>query len=82
MQLKIENLENEMDIRVESLISNIQKYRDEFMQKLKQYKSDLEGLEKFLSIVLSIRLKFFNNRLIKEANICDIQTKEVVEKNG
>ena len=46
MQLKIENLENEMDTRVESLILNIQKYRDEFMQKLKQYKSDLEGLDK------------------------------------
>ena len=46
MQLKIENLENEMDTRVESLILNIQKYRDEFMQKLKHCKNNLEGLDK------------------------------------
>ena len=41
----MEILENEMDIRVESLISEIQECRNKFMQKLKQYKNDLERFE-------------------------------------
>jgi hypothetical protein len=41
MQLKIETLEDQMDLRVESLIIEIHKYRDEYMEKLKKYKNDL-----------------------------------------
>ena len=40
MQFKIENIENEIDIRVESLIEEIQKYRNDF--QLKKYKQDFE----------------------------------------
>jgi hypothetical protein len=42
MQLKIETLEDQMDLRVESLISEIHKCRDEYMEKLKKYKIDLQ----------------------------------------
>jgi hypothetical protein len=42
MQLKIENIENEMDIRIESSIEAINKYRDDFMLQLKKYKQDFE----------------------------------------
>ncbi len=38
MQLKIENIENEMDIRVESLISEINQYRYHYRLQLKKYK--------------------------------------------
>jgi hypothetical protein len=42
MQLKIESIEFEMDIRVESLIEDIHSYRDIFMLQLKKYKQDFE----------------------------------------
>jgi hypothetical protein len=40
--MKIENIENEMDIRVESLISEIQKYRDDYQLELNQNKEDYQ----------------------------------------
>jgi hypothetical protein len=39
---KIQSIENEMDIRVESLISSIHDYRDECKQKLDNLKDDFE----------------------------------------
>jgi hypothetical protein len=42
MQTKIYNIENEMDIRVESLISEINQYRDDYREKLKKYKEDFK----------------------------------------
>jgi hypothetical protein len=39
MKLKIENIEFEMEIRVESLISEIHSYRDNIMAQLKKYVS-------------------------------------------
>ena len=42
MQLKIETVEDQMDMRVESLITEIHKYRDEYMEKLKKFKVDLQ----------------------------------------
>ena len=38
----VENIENEITIRVESLIEEIQKYRNDFMLQLKKYKQDFE----------------------------------------
>ena len=43
MQLKMVNVENEMDIRVESLILEIQNYRDAYKLQLEKY---LENFEK------------------------------------
>ena len=40
--MKIENIENEMDIRVESLISEIHKYRDDYRLQLNKYKEELK----------------------------------------
>ena len=37
-----------MDIRVESLIEEINKYRDDFMLQLKKYKQDFEKYKRFL----------------------------------
>jgi hypothetical protein len=42
LQLKIVNIENEMDVRVESLISQKNLYSEDFMLKLKKYKKDFE----------------------------------------
>ena len=42
MQLQIESLEDQMDLRVESLINEIHKCRDGYMEKLKKYKIDLQ----------------------------------------
>jgi hypothetical protein len=42
MQLKIETIENEIDIRVESLVAEIQRYGDDFKLQLNKYKQDLE----------------------------------------
>ncbi len=42
MQSKIYNIENEMDIRVEALISEINQYRDDYRLKLKKYKEDFK----------------------------------------
>ena len=41
MEIKIASLENEMDVRVESLIAQIQKYRDEYAAKLRLFKAQL-----------------------------------------
>jgi hypothetical protein len=41
LNLKIENIENEMDIRVESLIASIHDYRDECKKKLDNFKDSL-----------------------------------------
>jgi pyrimidine operon attenuation protein/uracil phosphoribosyltransferase len=42
LKLKIENIENEMDIRVESMIIEIQNYRDDYRLQLDKYKKDFE----------------------------------------
>ncbi len=42
MKLKIENIEYELDIRTESLIIEIQNYRDEYRLQLDKYKKDFE----------------------------------------
>ncbi len=42
MMLKIENIENEMDIRVESMISEIQKYRYHNRLQLDKYKMEFQ----------------------------------------
>jgi hypothetical protein len=42
LNTKILIVENEMDIRVESLVSEIHKYREEFKQKLDRYKTNIE----------------------------------------
>jgi hypothetical protein len=44
MQQKIQHIENEMDLRVESLVKEIHKYRLDFRLKLKEYKQDFEEL--------------------------------------
>jgi hypothetical protein len=40
LNFKIENIENEMDIRVESLVTSIHEYRDECKAKLDKYKEN------------------------------------------
>ena len=52
MNLKFENTENEMDIRVESLIANIYEYRDECKNKLNKIREDLKKL--FFLIIISV----------------------------
>jgi hypothetical protein len=47
MQLKIENIEFEIDIRVESLIEEVHSYRDIFMLQLKKHKQDFEKYVSF-----------------------------------
>ena len=42
MQIKMESLEYEIDLRVESLIAQIHKYRDEHLAKLRGFKNDFE----------------------------------------
>ncbi len=42
MKLKIENIENDMDIRVKALILEIQNSRDEYKLQLDKYKNDFE----------------------------------------
>jgi hypothetical protein len=42
MQSKIYNIENEMDIRVESLISEINQYCDDYRLQLNKYKEDFK----------------------------------------
>jgi len=43
LTLKIQNVELEMDIRVESLISSIHDYRDECKKKLDRFKDSLKA---------------------------------------
>jgi hypothetical protein len=40
MQLKVENIENELDMKVESLIEDIHKFRDDLRLQLNKYKQD------------------------------------------
>ena len=47
---KIESIEFEMDIRVESLIEDIHKYRDEYKNKLVIYKEKFIKYFCFLSL--------------------------------
>ena len=42
LNLKIESIENEMDIRVESLVSSIHDYRDECKKKLDSIINDFK----------------------------------------
>ena len=42
MQIKIDSLKREMDLRVESLIGQIHKYRDEYVEKFKYFKVEFE----------------------------------------
>ena len=39
---KVESLENEMDIRVESLIAEIHKYRDDYRFRLNNSKTEFQ----------------------------------------
>jgi hypothetical protein len=52
---KIENIEFEMDIRVESLIADIHKYRDKYKHKLDIYK---EKFKKYFVILVFINYSF------------------------
>ena len=47
MQLKIESIQNQIDLRVELLITEIHEYRDKCMINLGKYKDDLK---KFTSL--------------------------------
>ena len=40
MQVKIQIIENEIEMRVNTLITELNKYRDDFKLKLKEYKDD------------------------------------------
>ena len=51
MQIKIVSLENEMDVRVESLIAQIHKYRDKYVDKLRSFKAKFEKSDSNLSEV-------------------------------
>ena len=42
--VKIESIENEMDLRVESLVSSIHDYRDECKKKLDSIRDDFKQL--------------------------------------
>ncbi len=42
LSLKIEDIENEMDMRVESLVSSIHDYRDECKKKLDLIRDDFK----------------------------------------
>jgi hypothetical protein len=42
LSLKIEDIENEMDMRVESLVSSIHDYRDECKKKLDLIREDFK----------------------------------------
>ena len=42
MQLKIESIQNQIDLRVESLITEVHEYRDKCMNNLGKYKDDLK----------------------------------------
>ena len=42
LNIKIECIRNEMDIRVESLVASIRKHRDKCILKLDTFKTDLE----------------------------------------
>jgi len=44
LNYKFQCIENQMDIRVESLVTSIHEYRDQFKIKLDKYKMDLEKL--------------------------------------
>ena len=45
LNARIEKIENEMDIRVESLVSSIHDYREECKKKLDSIKNDFKKLE-------------------------------------
>jgi hypothetical protein len=61
MQLKIETLEDQMDLKVESLISEIQKYRDEYMDKLKKHKIDLKKLVFLIFVIFTDSKNFVSS---------------------
>jgi hypothetical protein len=52
MMLKLKNIENEMDIRVESMISEIHNYRDHYRLQLNKYKIELQ---KYILIIFEIK---------------------------
>ncbi len=54
MKLKIENIEYELDIKTESLISEIQNCRDEYRMQLDKYKNDFEKYWKFYIFEIKI----------------------------
>ena len=83
MQIKIVSLENEMDMRVESLIAEIHKCRDEYMAKLRSYKAELEtwGSVSLYLIEWLIFMISNDNRMIKSSNAIDNLKKEGEENN-
>jgi hypothetical protein len=75
--LKLKNIENEMDIRVEPMISEINNYRDHYRLQLNKYKIELQ---KYILIIFEI--KYSNNisfnfySLITNNNLVDSQEKK------
>ena len=74
MQLKIESLEDQMDLKVESLISEIHKHRDEYMEKLNKFKMDLKKLILFSGYFC------FINSVLKNSLITDTINLEATPK--
>ncbi len=58
IKLKIENIEHELDIRVESLISEIRNYHDEYKLQLEKYKKVFENFiyskSKYIQIIFEL----------------------------
>ena len=60
MQIKIDSLKREMDLRVESLIGQIHKYRDEYVEKFKYFKVEFEKWGSnlfFLNDLFSVKIE-------------------------
>jgi hypothetical protein len=41
-EIKFENIENEMEIRLESIISDAYKFQDDFKKRLNSYKNEFK----------------------------------------
>ncbi len=57
--LKIEKIENEMDVRTESLIIEIHNYRADFKLKLDEYKMEFQKYWKILFQIKNIKIIFY-----------------------
>ena len=73
---KVESLENEMDIRVESLIAEIHKYRDDYRFRLNNSKTEFQ---KYFSF------SFYSSNLLFNKNLSyfsrKISSKNYLQKN-
>jgi hypothetical protein len=52
MNLQIDHVANEIDIRCESLISEIRKFHDNYLLRLKKYKVKFEKLESYYLLLI------------------------------